>query len=208
MNARTLFFLGAEYATWLGQHLVAAGATWGAISFLALAGSQAMDHFGAPASTSRPGTEAQAPSGSRQGGLVPNELDKLGSAMSSAERYEKVMDSVREQTQAVGTTEANKEPPALLRELIVDFGPPRSRVFVRGREIGRTPYAGQITCKAGDRITVDVMPAQGMPIRRTFACHADLAGSASSAGPANAAGPGEPLSRAAPLQKLLPEVQP
>lgn len=57
-----------------------------------------------------------------------------------------------------------------LRSIIVDFGPPRSEVFIQGRRVGNTPYAGQVACRDGDKIKVDVVPGAGLPITKLMLC--------------------------------------
>jgi len=61
-----------------------------------------------------------------------------------------------------------------LRSLVVDLGPPRSEVFVSGRLLGRTPYAGQLVCTEGEELQLDVVPVKGMPLRRKLHCRADI----------------------------------
>jgi hypothetical protein len=54
--------------------------------------------------------------------------------------------------------------------LAVTVGPPRSEVYVLGRPVGQTPYIGEISCKEGRNITVDVVPEQAAAISFTRQC--------------------------------------
>ncbi len=50
--------------------------------------------------------------------------------------------------------------------LLVQVEPPRSDVFVNGVLVGQTPYAGDVGCKPGTPLKVDVLPPKGAP--KTF----------------------------------------
>lgn len=87
---------------------------------------------------------------------------------------------------------ASKGPEVVLRSIVVDFGPPRSEVFINGRLVGQSPYAGQVACKDGDTVRVAVLPRSGAPITREMRCLANepVEHTASAVGPA-----GVPLPR-------------
>lgn len=61
-------------------------------------------------------------------------------------------------------------PPSSVRALFVNWGPPRSEVRVQGRVVGHTPFAGQYTCRDGDRLEVSVIPTVGPPLSKTLVC--------------------------------------
>jgi len=66
-----------------------------------------------------------------------------------------------------------KGPEVVLRSIVVDFGPPRSEVFINGRLVGQSPFAGQVACKDGDTIRVAVLPKHGAPVTREMRCMAN-----------------------------------
>lgn len=57
-----------------------------------------------------------------------------------------------------------------LRRLLVDVGAERSDVYVNGRNVGRVPYVGQITCNEGSKVTIQVLPPSGAPLTREATC--------------------------------------
>src|SRR5690606_37722652 len=63
---------------------------------------------------------------------------------------------------------ANARP--IPRQIFVDFGPSRSEVFINGRNLGRTPFVGQVVCRTGEEIRIDVVPPEGLPQRRVGIC--------------------------------------
>lgn len=50
--------------------------------------------------------------------------------------------------------------------LVVTAGPERSEVFVNRASVGHAPFMGDVTCRAGDRLRVELMPPSGAP--RTY----------------------------------------
>ena len=57
-----------------------------------------------------------------------------------------------------------------VRTLLVQLGPPRSEVIVNGRRLGETPFAGQWSCVDGDRLKIQIVPREGVPIERALRC--------------------------------------
>ncbi len=47
--------------------------------------------------------------------------------------------------------------------LVVTAGPDRSELRVDGVRLGNTPYVGEITCKAGEQVKLDLLPPKGNP---------------------------------------------
>jgi hypothetical protein len=54
--------------------------------------------------------------------------------------------------------------------LAVSAGAPRSEVYVNGSRLGLTPYLGDFTCKRGEKLKVEVVPARGALVVREAAC--------------------------------------
>jgi hypothetical protein len=52
----------------------------------------------------------------------------------------------------------------------VSAGPPRSDVYVNGRKVGQTPFLGDTSCKTGQAIRIEIMPARGAPLVYTRDC--------------------------------------
>jgi hypothetical protein len=61
-------------------------------------------------------------------------------------------------------------PPLGPRQILIDLGPPRSEVFVDGRRVGQTPFLGQVRCRPGREIQVQVIPERGFPLSETRVC--------------------------------------
>jgi hypothetical protein len=55
--------------------------------------------------------------------------------------------------------------------LAVSAGAPRSEVFVNGSRLGLSPYLGDFTCKRGEKLKVEIVPAVSLPlIERQAVC--------------------------------------
>lgn len=61
-------------------------------------------------------------------------------------------------------------PPLRPRQILIDLGPPRSEVFVDGHRVGHTPFLGQVRCRPGREIAVQVIPERGLPLAETRVC--------------------------------------
>lgn len=62
-------------------------------------------------------------------------------------------------------------PGASLRiPLIVTAGPERSTVIVNGAVVGQSPYLGEVSCKSGETVTVELVPERGLPVVRHRRC--------------------------------------
>jgi hypothetical protein len=46
----------------------------------------------------------------------------------------------------------------------VDYGSPRSDVYVNGRRVGQTPFLGDTSCKSGQQLKIEIVPAKGLPL--------------------------------------------
>lgn len=56
------------------------------------------------------------------------------------------------------------------RRILVDVGPARSEVFIGKKNVGMTPFGGQIACLSGEEIKIQVLPPKGIPIQRRVMC--------------------------------------
>lgn len=52
----------------------------------------------------------------------------------------------------------------------VTHGNQRSEVYVNGELMGNTPYAGDVSCKRGELVSVEIAPRNGPPIVREVMC--------------------------------------
>jgi hypothetical protein len=52
----------------------------------------------------------------------------------------------------------------------VTHGSQRSEVYVNGEFMGNTPYAGDVSCKRGEPVSVEIAPRNGPPIVREVIC--------------------------------------
>ena len=52
----------------------------------------------------------------------------------------------------------------------VTAGPPRSEVYVNGRRVGQTPFFGDMSCKAGLPLRVELVPPSGPPLTYEREC--------------------------------------
>lgn len=66
-----------------------------------------------------------------------------------------------------------KAPEAQLRTVWIQWGPPRSEVYLDGKRVGQTPYAGQYACVEGQFVKIQILP-QGpvAPIEKMVPCGA------------------------------------
>jgi len=53
---------------------------------------------------------------------------------------------------------------------MVTAGPDRSDVFIDGANVGKSPYVGDISCRAGDTVLVRIVPIRGNPIEFQRPC--------------------------------------
>lgn len=151
-----------SYGSWLGRHAAAFGACF--LAFRLLYGAVAVAK--ARSSEAR-GTPRPAQQEGRSG------IDKLLDSPDFSE-VKKLTDAAKagEKTEKLD----KEEPPEVrLRSIMIDFGPPRSEVLINGRSVGNTPYAGQISCRDGDKIRVHVIPRSGIPLEKMMFCPAKAA---------------------------------
>jgi hypothetical protein len=59
---------------------------------------------------------------------------------------------------------------ALRLSLVVSTGAQRSAVIVDGVTVGHAPYIGEVTCKAGEKVKIDLLPPKGTPKRFERLC--------------------------------------
>jgi hypothetical protein len=50
----------------------------------------------------------------------------------------------------------------------------RSEVYVNGEMVGNTPYAGDLSCKSGDMVKVEIVPRKGAVVERSARCQNKL----------------------------------
>ena len=110
-----------------------------------------------------PATMANEPTRSE-----PTALPKVGS---TADRLEQLMRAVQDPS-ATGPSpgDAPKEPRTIRPQLLVDVGPARSEVYVGGIRVGHTPYIGEIVCREGDVVKVEVNPPNAVPTAFSGRC--------------------------------------
>jgi len=53
---------------------------------------------------------------------------------------------------------------ALRVPIVVNAKQERSEVRVDGVRVGHSPYVGEVSCKAGEQVKIDVLPPQGVPL--------------------------------------------
>jgi len=88
------------------------------------------------------------------------------------DRQERLLDLARAEDDAGATPRGSTGAAAhLIRpQLYVNMGPERSTVYVNGVSVGQTPFIGEVTCRSGDPVKVDVDPPAGAPMRFTGRC--------------------------------------
>jgi hypothetical protein len=52
----------------------------------------------------------------------------------------------------------------------IDYGTPRSEVYVNGRMVGNTPFLGDTSCKLGQPLKIELVPAKGPPLTYERQC--------------------------------------
>ncbi len=55
--------------------------------------------------------------------------------------------------------------------LSVKHGTQRSEVYVNGELVGSTPFAGDLSCRQGEPVNIEIVPRKGPAIVRTPVCH-------------------------------------
>jgi len=65
---------------------------------------------------------------------------------------------------------ASGESSSLRLTLSVVTGPERSEVYVNGSRLGLSPYIGDYTCKQGEKLRIEVVPAREALITRSAIC--------------------------------------
>ncbi|MEY4546367.1 MAG: hypothetical protein RL685_2562 [Pseudomonadota bacterium] len=60
--------------------------------------------------------------------------------------------------------------PSMRLMLSVNAGPERSEVYVNGSRLGFSPYVGDLTCKQGEQLRVEVVPPKGALVTRSAIC--------------------------------------
>ncbi|MEO8180106.1 MAG: hypothetical protein ABI895_14825 [Deltaproteobacteria bacterium] len=65
---------------------------------------------------------------------------------------------------------ASGESSSLRLTLSVVTGPERSEVYVNGSRLGLSPYVGDYTCKQGEKLRIEVVPAREALITRSAIC--------------------------------------
>ncbi len=65
---------------------------------------------------------------------------------------------------------AVKKGTSLRLSLLATVGPDRSDVLLDGVNVGQTPFVGDVTCKAGEKIEISIVPPKGMPKRYERVC--------------------------------------
>jgi hypothetical protein len=88
-----------------------------------------------------------------------------------ATRREQLLELANPDRTAEVSSEANADEPRMIRpQLYVNAGPERSYVYVNGNRVGQTPFVGEVTCREGDPVRVDVDPPKGVPMRFVGQC--------------------------------------
>lgn len=54
--------------------------------------------------------------------------------------------------------------------LVVTGGADRSELRVDGVKVGQTPYVGEVTCRAGEVVRLDLLPPKGLPSSHERKC--------------------------------------
>ncbi len=129
------------------------------VHFLWITINEAQEAFHDPEETKEPRRRAEP---------TPQDPDELLKTLSEESQKLPQLGEDRN-SQGSDPSAAQKAAPKR-RQIFVDFGPSRSEVYLDGRRVGKTPFVGQITCRDGDQIRIEVVPPQGMPIRRTGTC--------------------------------------
>ncbi len=144
-----------ETTAWLGTTALAAAV--GVRLFTVLSSEalgSAADHFEASPSTLTP---AASPS------IMPSPMNR--------QRQEQVLELASDDA-GVRLSSTGSSPAALIYPtLYVNFGPERSEVFVNGVRVGQTPFIGEVGCRMGDLVKVDIAPPAGAPLRFMGRCN-------------------------------------
>jgi len=107
---------------------------------------------------------------------VPLAVAPTSGARPPHDRLERVLDLTRPEDDAGAAPNASAgfAAPLIRPQLYVNVGPERSTVYVNGVNAGQTPFIGEVTCRSGDLVEVDVDPPQGAPMRFAGRCQGTL----------------------------------
>jgi hypothetical protein len=47
--------------------------------------------------------------------------------------------------------------------IVVSVGPDRSELYVNGVRVGHSPFVGEVSCKAGEKVKIELVPPRGSP---------------------------------------------
>jgi hypothetical protein len=156
MSARARIEGALVYLSWLGRHGLAVATLVLAGRGLALGIAAATPEEAIPRGSLGRASSSKDPEN-------PLDLSQAGSKL-SFEDIQKLGGN-----NELGRSSKTK-PELQIRSVVVDFGPARSEVFINGGPVGRTPYAGQVSCRLGDTFRVDVVPPKGLPIHKDMRC--------------------------------------
>ncbi len=112
------------------------------------------------------------------GSFPPAQKAKAGRESSPIEQIEaatrqreKELARLKAEQEVSADLAAPLEDPTQTKRIVVDWGPERSQVFIGGTRVGRTPYGGQVSCKAGDVLKVTLLPPMGAPLEKLMLCN-------------------------------------
>gem|GEM_PF-2321507 len=175
MSTRELLRVGARWS----RQLASAGLLLLTCRFAWLGGQEVMDADRTVRRTSPVPAEDQAdPIGSKGRHMVGEMEDSVNKARPDLDELRKMI-GVGEDGKGnpggvlkPGGPDGDKEdgPQLTTRRLVVDMGPERAAVFVKGRRVGKVPYVGMVQCVDGERIRVQVLPPKGLPLEEWPMC--------------------------------------
>ncbi|MCA9592643.1 MAG: hypothetical protein KC776_05005 [Myxococcales bacterium] len=90
---------------------------------------------------------------------VESKNPELGPASSASAAPTPVV-TKRPPPASVPTVERGK---SLRLPMVISIGPDRSELYVNGVRLGHTPFVGEVTCKAGEKIRIELVPPRGTP---------------------------------------------
>ncbi len=86
------------------------------------------------------------------------------------QRQEELLKLAQDDPDGGAPTKEAAVPELIHPKLYIDVGAERSKVFVNGSYVGHTPYIGEVGCRVGELVEVDVDPPVGLPLHFTGRC--------------------------------------
>jgi hypothetical protein len=84
--------------------------------------------------------------------------------------YDLLPSALAPEPSAAQKRDAGAAPTSVKAYLVVSGGPERSDVYVNGVRVGQSPFVGDVTCKPGKPVRIELLPPKGAPLVHERPC--------------------------------------